>query len=46
MTHPVRYGAFVPQGWKLEYSGVGPAAAWSRSVEWAQQAESLGYDDL
>ena len=23
--HPVRHGAFVPQGWKLEYTGVGAA---------------------
>jgi F420-dependent oxidoreductase-like protein len=42
----VRSGAFVPQGWKLEYSGVGPADAWSTSVDWARRAEDLGYDHL
>jgi F420-dependent oxidoreductase-like protein len=42
----LRWGAFVPQGWKLEYAGLGAAQAWARSVEIAQQAESLGYDHL
>jgi F420-dependent oxidoreductase-like protein len=37
---------FVPQGWKLEYTGVAAADAWSRSMELAQRAESLGYDHL
>jgi F420-dependent oxidoreductase-like protein len=42
----LRWGAFVPQGWKLEYSGWGAAEAWSRSVELAQLAERAGYDHL
>ena len=42
----VRFGAFVPQGWKLEYAGWTAADAWARSVELAQEAEALGYDDL
>jgi F420-dependent oxidoreductase-like protein len=42
----MRWGAFIPQGWKLEYAGIDAAAAWARSVEIAQQAESLGYDHL
>ncbi len=46
VRHPVRHGAFVPQGWKLEYAGVGAAEAWATSVEWARAAESLGYDHL
>jgi F420-dependent oxidoreductase-like protein len=46
VTHPLRHGAFVPQGWKLEYAGVDAAAAWARSVRWAQEAEGLGYDHL
>jgi F420-dependent oxidoreductase-like protein len=41
------FGAFVPQGWKLELAGVGDAAAqWAKTVEIAQQAESLGYDSI
>jgi len=44
--HPIRSGAFIPQGWKLEYAGWGAAEAWARSVELAVQAEQLGYDHL
>ncbi len=42
----LRWGAFVPQGWKLEYSGWSAEAAWSRSVELARLAERVGYDHL
>ena len=42
----VKWGAFVPQGWKLEYAGVGAADAWTRSVEIARRAEQLGYDHV
>ena len=42
----LRYGAFVPQGWKLEYTGWDAADAWERSKELAQLAERLGYDHL
>jgi len=46
VSHPLRWGAFVPQGWKLEYTGWSAADAWARSVELAQLAERLGYDHL
>ena len=39
-------GVFVPQGWKLEYTGWTGPAAWERSVELAELAEALGYDHL
>ena len=42
----LRFGAFVPQGWKLEYTGVDAAAAWERSKEIAGIAERAGYDHL
>ncbi|HEV3450031.1 MAG TPA: TIGR03560 family F420-dependent LLM class oxidoreductase [Acidimicrobiia bacterium] len=42
----LRYGAFAPQGWKLEYSGWSAADAWDRTVALAQQAEQLGYEHL
>jgi alkanesulfonate monooxygenase SsuD/methylene tetrahydromethanopterin reductase-like flavin-dependent oxidoreductase (luciferase family) len=42
----LRFGAFVPQGWKLEYSGYSGADAWRRSIEIAQLAEELGYDHI
>lgn len=44
--HPLRFGAFVPQGWKLEYTGWGAADAWERTKEIARLAEHLGYDHL
>jgi F420-dependent oxidoreductase-like protein len=46
VTTPIRYGAFVPQGWKLEYAGIDAAGAWVRSKEIAQLAERIGYDHL
>jgi F420-dependent oxidoreductase-like protein len=42
----LRFGAFVPQGWKLEYTGWAAADAWARSVEIARLTEGLGYDHL
>src|SRR5947207_4597065 len=43
---PVKFGAFVPQGWKLELSGMKAAEAWETSKAVARKAESLGYDHL
>jgi len=45
-AHPIRHGTFVPQGWKLEYTGWSAADAWSRTKELAVTAESLGYDHI
>ncbi len=42
----LRYGAFVPQGWKLEYRGWSAADAWKRTKELAQLTEQLGYHHL
>ena len=42
----LRFGVFVPQGWKLEYRGWSAADAWERSLELAVLAERLGYDDI
>ena len=41
-----KFGAFVPQGWKLELSGMKAAEAWETSKSVARRAESLGYDHL
>lgn len=46
VTSQLRWGTFVPQGWKLEYKDWDAAAAWGRSVEIAQLAERVGYDHL
>ena len=42
----LRWGAFAPQGWKLEYSGWGAADAWARTKEISQLAERTGYHHL
>src|SRR3954454_18433620 len=47
MATGVVFGAFVPQGWKMELSGIeGAAAKWAKAVEIAQLAERLGYDSV
>jgi F420-dependent oxidoreductase-like protein len=42
----LRFGVFVPQGWKLEYTGKSAQEAWERSVELARIAEDVGYDHI
>ena len=42
----LRWGAFAPQGWKLEYTGWSGPDAWARTVELSELAERLGYDHL
>jgi F420-dependent oxidoreductase-like protein len=40
----MQVGVLIPQGWKGEYNGWDPAAAWARTVELARQAEELGFE--
>jgi F420-dependent oxidoreductase-like protein len=40
----VQVGLLIPQGWKGEYDGWGPAAAWQRTEELVRQAEDLGFE--
>lgn len=42
----MQVGLMAPQGWKGEYDGWDPAAAWARTVELAEQAEALGVESL
>src|SRR5262245_29989115 len=42
----LKYGAFAPQGWKLEYDGWNAADAWERTKHVAQTIEQLGYDHV
>src|SRR5688500_15244972 len=42
----LRFGAFVPQGWKLELTGLDAATAWATAKDVAHQAEAAGYDHL
>jgi len=40
----MQVGVLVPQGWKHEYDGWDPARAWTRTLELARGAESLGFE--
>jgi F420-dependent oxidoreductase-like protein len=41
------FGAFVPQGWKMELAGIAdPQAKWAKTIEIAELAEELGYDSV
>ncbi len=41
------FGAFVPQGWKMELASIeGAAAKWAKAVEIATLAEELGLDSI
>ncbi|MEY2446045.1 MAG: hypothetical protein QOE00_2625 [Ilumatobacteraceae bacterium] len=41
------FGAFIPQGWKMELAAIeGAAAKWQKSVDIAVRAEELGYDSI
>jgi F420-dependent oxidoreductase-like protein len=42
----MQVGLMAPQGWKGEYDGWDPAAAWARTIELAHQAEDLGFESL
>jgi F420-dependent oxidoreductase-like protein len=42
----MKVGLIAPQGWKMEYAGWEPAAAWTNTVELAKQAEALGFESL
>ena len=40
----MQVGVLIPQGWKGEYDGWDPAAAWARTLELARDAEALGFE--
>lgn len=41
------FGAFVPQGWKMELASIqDPQAKWAKTIEVAELAEELGFDSL
>jgi F420-dependent oxidoreductase-like protein len=47
MSDDVIFGAFLPQGWKMELSSIdGAEAKWAKAVEIAVLAEELGYDSI
>jgi F420-dependent oxidoreductase-like protein len=42
----MQVGIMVPQGWKREYDGYDPVAAWADSLAKARQAEALGFESI
>ena len=47
MPEPILFGAFVPQGWKMELAEIeGAEAKWAKALEIALEAEALGYDSI
>jgi F420-dependent oxidoreductase-like protein len=47
VTQDLLFGAFLPQGWKMELAGIdGAGEKWAKAVEIAELAEQLGYDTL
>jgi F420-dependent oxidoreductase-like protein len=42
----MRVGLLAPQGWKHEYDGWDPRAAWERTLELARHAEARGFESL
>ncbi|HEX5827172.1 MAG TPA: TIGR03560 family F420-dependent LLM class oxidoreductase [Candidatus Limnocylindrales bacterium] len=42
----MQVGLMAPQGWKGEYNGWDAAAAWQRTVQLAEDAETRGFESL
>jgi F420-dependent oxidoreductase-like protein len=40
----MQVGLMIPQGWKYEYNGWDPAAAWTRTLDLARHAEEAGFE--
>jgi F420-dependent oxidoreductase-like protein len=46
MLHGMRYGAFIPQGWRLDLVGIDRQDQWPTMLEVARSIESSGYESL
>lgn len=42
----MRFGAFVPQGWRLDLAGIETSQHWATMVDVAKTIESLGFESL
>lgn len=42
----MQFGAFIPQGWRLDLVGIDATDQWPTMVRVARQAEELGYDSI
>ena len=46
MVRRMRFGAFVPQGWRLDLAGLDIDQHWTTMLGVAQDIERLGYESL
>jgi F420-dependent oxidoreductase-like protein len=47
MTHDaLRFGLFIPQGWRLDLVGIDPAEQWQRMLSVAQAADAGAWDSV
>jgi len=42
----MRFGLFIPQGWRLDLVGIEPAKHWATMLEIAQLAEQSTYESI
>ena len=42
----MRFGMFVPQGWRLDLAGIAPADQWSAMRDLAQAADNLPFESI
>ncbi|MDL9948831.1 LLM class F420-dependent oxidoreductase [Gordonia sp. ABSL11-1] len=42
----MRFGMFIPQGWRLDLAGIAPADQWSVMSSLASKAEDSGWDSI
>jgi F420-dependent oxidoreductase-like protein len=42
----MKFGAFVPQGWRLDLAGIEPDEHWQTMLRVAKSIENLGYESL
>ena len=42
----MRFGVFVPQGWRLDLTGIDPAAQWTTMLDVARAAEESLFESI
>jgi F420-dependent oxidoreductase-like protein len=42
----MRFGVFVPQGWRLDLTGIGPAAQWTAMLDVARAADDSPFESI
>ncbi|TXQ90511.1 LLM class flavin-dependent oxidoreductase, partial [Escherichia coli] len=42
----LRFGLFIPQGWRLDLVGIDPAEQWARMLEVASRADAGPWDSI